>query len=357
MNRLERIRRQLPVYGLDALLITGETAEAYALDFRGEGVVLLSGGACHYYTDSRYLESAVKQCSDCCEIHCVGGGRTHVDLAAAEIRRQDLRRVGFQDECMTLRAFRRWREALGERVELVPAGEIVLSLRASKDAEELARMRRAQAITDQVFQEILNDLRPGVTEREIAARLTFYQMRLGAQRNSFDPVVVSGPNGSLPHGIPGGRALREGEFVTMDFGCVVDGYCSDMTRTVAIGRPTEEMERVYHTVLEAQRAGIAAARAGVRGCEVDAAARAVIEAAGCGPYFGHSFGHSLGLEIHESPNFSPSCRDTIPAGAVLSAEPGIYLPGRFGVRIEDVLYLTPDGCEDITDAPKELIVL
>ncbi len=357
MNRLDRIRGQLAAHGLDALLITGEYAEAYALDFRGEGVILLSGDCCHYYTDSRYLESASGQLSGCCEIHCVGGGKTHVDLATAEIRRQGLRRVGYQDEVMTLRAHRRWRGALGEETELVPAGDLVLSLRAAKDGEELARMRRAQAITDQTFQEILNDLRPGVTEREIAARITCCQMRLGARCNSFDPIVVSGPKGSLPHGIPGERTLRGGEFVTMDFGCMVEGYCSDMTRTVALGQPTEEMERVYQTVLEAQRAGIAAARAGLRGCDVDAAGRAVIEAAGYGPYFGHSFGHSLGLEIHESPNFSPSCEDIIPAGAVLSAEPGIYLPGRFGVRIEDVICLTEDGCEDITGAPKELIVL
>ena len=151
--------------------------------------------------------------------------------------------------------------------------------------------------------------------------------------------------------------IQAGMFVTMDFGCIWDGYCSDMTRTVAVGQPTEEMEKVYHTVLQAQKAGIAAARAGVTGSEIDAAARQVIAEAGYGEYFTHSFGHSLGLEIHEAPNASPSQQEAMPSGAVISAEPGIYLPGKFGVRIEDVLVLREGGCEDLTRSPKDLIVL
>ena len=161
----------------------------------------------------------------------------------------------------------------------------------------------------------------------------------------------------MPHAVPGETVLQRGMFVTMDFGCIYDGYCSDMTRTVALGQPSEEMERVYQTVLAAQRAGIDAARAGITGRELDAAARAVIQEAGFGAYFTHSFGHSLGLEIHESPNASPGEERTLPAGTVISAEPGIYLPGRFGVRIEDVLVLEENGCEDLTQSPKNLIVL
>ena len=161
----------------------------------------------------------------------------------------------------------------------------------------------------------------------------------------------------MPHAVPGETVIQKGMFVTMDFGCVYDGYCSDMTRTVAVGQPTQEMEQVYSVVLAAQKAGIAAARAGMPGRELDAAARKVIEEAGYGDYFTHSFGHSLGLEIHESPNASPGETRPLPAGTVISAEPGIYLPGRFGVRIEDVLVLEEGGCRDITQSPKNLIVL
>ena len=205
--------------------------------------------------------------------------------------------------------------------------------------------------------EILNELRPGVSEREIAARLIYWMLHFGAENVSFDPIVVSGANGSMPHGVPGDKLLCEGEFVTMDFGCKYRGYCSDMTRTVALGHVTDEMAKVYHTVLEAQTAGIAAARSGITGKEADAAARDVIEKAGYGEYFGHSFGHGVGVEIHESPNLSPLNETLLPSGAVVSAEPGIYLPGRFGVRIEDVLVLRDDGCEDITKAPKDLLIL
>ncbi|MPM45770.1 Aminopeptidase YpdF [bioreactor metagenome] len=182
-------------------------------------------------------------------------------------------------------------------------------------------------------------------------------LRFGAERLSFEPIVVSGPNGSLPHGVPGRRRVEKGDFITMDFGCVADGYCSDMTRTVGVGQVSEEMEGVYRVVLEAQLAGIAAARAGVPGKDIDAAARQVIERAGYGDYFGHGFGHSLGLEIHESPNANSAEEQPLPAGAVISAEPGIYLPGRFGVRIEDVIVLTEAGCDNLTRAPKELILL
>ena len=204
---------------------------------------------------------------------------------------------------------------------------------------------------------MLNDIRIGVTEKEIAARLTYLMLHYGAENMSFDPIVVSGANSSKPHGVPGEKTIKAGDFVTMDFGCIYDGYCSDMTRTVAVGHVTEEMETVYNTVLKAQLAGIAAAKAGVTGAAVDGAARRVIADAGYGPYFGHSFGHSVGVEIHENPNATPSNSKPLPAGAAISAEPGIYLPGKLGVRIEDVIVITEQGCQDITLAPKELLIL
>ena len=179
----------------------------------------------------------------------------------------------------------------------------------------------------------------------------------GAHGLSFDPIVVSGPNTSLPHGVAGERIIQEGDFITMDFGVLYYGYCSDMTRTVAVGYATEEMKKVYDTVLQAQLAGIAATKAGVPGKDIDVAARDVITAAGYGPYFGHGYGHSLGLEIHEGPNPNAGNPDPMPENAVASAEPGIYLPGKFGVRIEDVTIFKKDGCENITGSPKNLIIV
>lgn len=354
MDHIAKIAAQLPEYGLDAMLVTSAPGERYAVGFEGEGWVLVSREGAHYSTDGRYIEAARKQVTGA-EISLTERGRSHLDLAREEIRRRGLKRVGFESGRVSADALERWKGALP--CELAPAQGLLDGLRSAKDEEELDRMRQAQRITDEAFRELLNFIRPGLTERDVAARLVYELLRRGGRKVSFDPIVAAGANGSMPHAVPGETVIQPGMFVTMDFGCVYEGYCSDMTRTVAVGQPTEEMERVYHTVLEAQRAGIAAARAGVTGSEVDRAARQVIQQAGYGAFFSHSFGHSLGLEIHESPNASPSEQTVFPAGAVISAEPGIYLPGRFGVRIEDVLVLREGGCEDITQSPKNLIVL
>ena len=354
MNHIKQIAAKLDEYALDAMLVTGEPGERYAMDFHGEGLALISKSDCWYFTDSRYIEAAQKQISGA-HIACVGGGRSHRDLAGQVIREQGLERVGFESDHMSVDTLERYQQGLD--CALIAAPGLIPGLRGAKDEQELARMKRAQAITDKAFANILEVIRPGMTEREVAARLVYDMMCLGAQKASFDPIAAAGANGSMPHAVPGDTVLAKGMFLTLDFGCVYEGYCSDMTRTVAVGQPTEQMRRVYDTVLQAQMAGLAAARAGVRGCEVDKAARSVIEQAGYGAYFGHSLGHSLGLEIHESPNFSPSEQRVMPVGAVVSCEPGIYLPGRFGVRIEDVVVLTETGCENLTASPKELIIL
>ncbi len=354
MNHFKQIAAGLGRYGLDAMLLTSEAGEFYAAGFHGEGVVLIAPEESAYITDSRYIEKAREVVSGA-TVDMVERGRGYLVQINEFLARHGVRKLGFEDNDMSVRTHRLYAEQL--HAQLVPAGQMVLDLRGAKDAFEIDCMIRAQRIAERAFDEILPFIRPGVTEREIAAKLTYDMLRFGGEKNSFDPIVVSGPNGSLPHGVPGDRPIQTGEFVTMDFGCKWGGYCSDMTRTVAVGRPTEEMTQVYGLVLAAQRAGIAASRAGVRGRDIDAAARQVIEAGGYGPFFGHGYGHSLGLEIHEGPNANSRDETPMPVGAVVSAEPGVYLPGRFGVRIEDVVVMERDGCRDITLAPKELIIL
>lgn len=354
MNHIKQIADKLEEYGLDAMLVTSEPGERYAMGFHGEGLALISKRDCWYFTDSRYIEAANKEIAGA-HIHCVSRERSHRALAAQVIREQALEKVGFESDSMSVDGLERYQGELP--CVLVAAPGLLHALRAAKDREELERMRRSQVVTDRVFSNVLNFIRPGMTEREVAARIVYELMLQGAERPSFDPIVAAGANGSMPHAVPGDTVIRPGMFVTMDFGGVCHGYCSDMTRTIAVGQPTQEMRRVYDTVLEAQLAGLAAARAGVPGSQVDRAARAVIEQAGYGAYFGHALGHSLGIEIHESPNFSPGEQTVMPEGAVVSCEPGIYLPGQFGVRIEDVVILTETGCENITASPKELIIL
>lgn len=357
MNHFQKIADGLDGFGLDALLVTGEANRLYASGFHtsgGDGVALVTRSGAFYLTDSRYTEAARRQIVDA-EILEIAPGRGYSVLLQEILMAQKVRRLGYEDAYLSVREFEAYRAALD--CEWVAATELLWALRRVKSGEELKKMEAAQGIAERALGDILQEIRPGVTEKELAARLQYLMLHYGAADMSFDPIVVSGPNGSLPHGVPGERKIRGGEFVTMDFGCVYQGYCSDMTRTVAVGSVTEEMRRVYDTVLSAQLAGIAAAKGGVSGREVDAAARAVIEQAGYGAYFTHSFGHGVGVEIHESPNAAPRNDAAMPVGAVISAEPGIYLPGKLGVRIEDVVVLTKTGCRNLTHAPKELLVL
>ena len=354
MNHLKQIAAKLPEYGIDAMLVNSEPGEFYAVGFHGEGNVVVTAEKCFYFTDSRYIEAANNLITGA-EIAMTGHSRNYRAMVQEVIDQCHIETLGFEESYLSVADYELWDKGLTAR--LVPAQKLVNSLRAAKDAEEIALMRKAQEITDRAFDEICKFIQPGMTEQEIAARLQYDMLRFGAEKMSFDPIVVSGPNGSLPHGIPSSKQVRKGEFITMDFGCKYGGYCSDMTRTVALGEPTGEMKKVYQTVLEAQLAGIAVTRAGVPGKSIDAAARKVIADAGYGEYFGHGYGHSLGIEIHESPNANTREETLLPVGAVVSAEPGIYLPGKFGVRIEDVTILREDGCEILTKSPKELIIL
>ena len=346
MNHFEKIAAKLPEYGLDAMLVNSEPGEFYAAGFHGEGVALVTPGKTWYYTDSRYIEAA-EQLVKGAEVDLGLRGKSYAALVAELCAAHGVKKLGFEEQYMSVAAYNRWTDAV--KVEFVPASALLSGL--------LAAMKEAQRLTDAAFTEILNDIKPGAAECEIAAKLTYYMARMGAERNSFDPIVACGANGSKPHAIPSQKKIEKGHFVTMDFGCVVGGYCSDMTRTVAVGEPTDEMKLVYDTVLKAQLDSIAAVRAGVPGADIHAVAAKVIGDAGYGDYFGHGLGHSVGIEIHEDPGFAPRCDKPIPAGAVITVEPGIYLPGKFGVRIEDMVRLTENGCEDLTHSPKELIVL
>lgn len=353
MNHLEHIAAHLD--GLDAMLLTSEANCYYATGFMGEGIALVTRRGSWYFTDSRYTEAADKAIGNAAVIREVSREKPFSALINEALAEAGAEKAGFEEQRMTVAEHAVYSEKL--HCTLTPASSLMTELRGSKDEEELSCMTAAQRIAEGALEQILKEIRPGMTEKEIAARLNYLMVSAGAEKTSFDTIVASGPNGSMPHAVPGMRKVREGDFITMDFGCVYKGYCSDMTRTVALGRPSDEMRNVYDIVLQAQLAGIAAAKAGVTGAAIDGAARKVIQDAGYGACFGHSFGHSLGIDIHEAPNAAPGNDKPMPDGAVVSAEPGIYLPGKFGVRIEDVMILRPDGAQVITKAPKALLVL
>lgn len=353
MNHLEHIAAHLD--GLDTMLLTSEANCYYATGFMGEGIALVTRRGSWYFTDSRYTEAADKAIGDAAVIREVSREKPFSVLINEALAEAGAEKAGFEEQRMTVAEHAVYSEKL--HCTLTPASALMTELRGSKDEEELSCMTAAQRIAEGALEQILKEIRPGMTEKEIAARLNYLMVSAGAEKTSFDTIVASGPNGSMPHAVPGMRKVQEGDFITMDFGCVYKGYCSDMTRTVALGRPSDEMRNVYDIVLQAQLAGIAAAKAGITGAAIDGAARKVIQDAGYGAYFGHSFGHSLGIDIHEAPNAAPGNDKPMPDGAVVSAEPGIYLPGKFGVRIEDVMILRPDGAQVVTKAPKALLVL
>ena len=356
MNSIERIQEILKERDLDGLLLTDEKNQRYAAGFAfTDGAVLVGREKAWLVTDSRYIEAAEKAAAAGVTVWLYDRERPLMERLKEAVREAGMERLAAEDGKLSHRDYLGYEKALG--MELLPAGELMTQLRAAKTEEEIDAMRAAQAIAEQALEDVLGLIRPGMTEKQVMAELVYRTLRHGSEGNSFDPIVVSGPNTSLPHGVPGDRVIRRGDFVTMDFGCLKEGYCSDMTRTVAVGEASDEMRNVYDIVLKAQLAGIAVARAGIPGKEIDAAARKIITEAGYGPYFGHGFGHSLGLDIHEAPNANLRGKEPMPVGAVCSAEPGIYLPGRFGVRIEDVMILREGGCDVITKAPKELIIL
>ena len=354
MNHLSRIREKL--VNFEALLITDEKNQRYACGFPfTDGYVLVSREKAWILTDSRYTEAASHAVDQEISILQFDNAHPKEPMLKRLLDEEKLTKVAAEDRRLSHAAFLKLETAM-ERT-LLPAGDMLSVLRASKDPEELRFMREAQAISEKALEETLQVIHPGMSEKDVAAELVYRMLRHGGDGNAFDPIVVTGKNTSLPHGVPGDTILQKGDFLTMDFGSLKGGYCSDMTRTVALCSATEEMQNIYSLVLEAQLAGIRAAKSGIPGQEIDAAARKVIQDAGFGAYFGHGFGHSLGLDIHEEPHLNPREKRLMPEGAVVSAEPGIYLPGRFGVRIEDVMILRPEGSEVITKAPKDRLLI
>jgi len=354
MTNLEKFRSLLGEK-VDGLLLTSRYARYYGAEFDiAEGVAIVTAKGCRYFTDSRYIESAQNGIRGF-EVLEQNRENTYVSLLNRAIADFGVRKLGFEEDALTVAEHTHYAASLG--AQLVPYTKAINSFRGTKEPWELELMKKAQAITDKAFAEVLPRIKAGMTEQELQAELIYCLYKNGADGPSFSPIVVSGPNTSLPHGVAGERVIQEGDFITMDFGALYKGYCADMTRTVALGYVTEEMEKVYNTVLEAQAAGLAVSRAGVPGKDIDGAARKVITDAGYGPYFGHGYGHSLGLQIHEAPNPNWANSEPMPLGAVCSAEPGIYLPGKFGVRIEDVVIFGEDGVENITRSPKNLIIL
>lgn len=352
MKNLEKYRSIL-TDEVQGLFLTSRYSRMYAAEFDiAEGYAIVSKNGARYFTDSRYIESAQNNIQG---FEVLDFKRSLLDELNSTIAEFGITTMGFEDAYLTVAELNQFAERL--QCKLVPMQKEINAFRASKEPWELERMKKAQEITDRAFNEVCTRIREGMTEKELAAELIYCLYKNGGEGLSFDPIVVSGPNTSMPHGVPGDRRLQKGDFITMDFGVLYQGYCSDMTRTVALGYATEEMKKVYQTVLDAQLAGIAISKAGVSGKAVDAAARDLITQAGYGEYFGHSYGHSLGLEIHENPNCNLRNEEPMPLHAVVSAEPGIYLPGKFGVRIEDVVIFEENGCTDITHSPKDLLIL
>ena len=340
---------------VNGLLLTSRYSRHYCAQYDiAEGVAIVTKAGCRYFTDSRYIEDAKNNLKGF-EVIEMNRQNPYNQLLNTAIADFGVTTLGYEENYLTVVELRHFEDGLN--AALIPYNEKIHSFRGAKEEWELDLMRQAQSITDKAFAEIITRLKAGMTEKELQAELIYCLYKNGADGLAFSPIVVSGPNTSLPHGVATERVIREGDFVTMDFGAQYRGYCSDMTRTVAVGYATEEMQKVYDTVLKAQLAGIAATKAGVTGGVVDGAARAVIEEAGYGKYFGHGYGHSVGLEIHEAPNCGYASEAIMVENAVASAEPGIYLPGKFGVRIEDVLIYKPDGYENITASPKNLIII
>lgn len=356
-NRRKYLAEQLKKRHKDLVLITTPSNLYYYTGFTGgEAFFVMTDSAEEGYviTDSRYYEQVEKECPTLTLVKLE-------KLGYSETFRELIEKLGVSgkvaiEDTMELAQYLKLCDVCKE-CSFEIAGKWINEGRQIKDDNELSKIAKAEAIGDAAFSYILDYLKPGVSEREIALELEFFMKKQGASALSFDTIVASGENSSMPHAKVTDRKLQSGDFVTMDFGCVYQGYCSDMTRTVAIGNPSDEMKKVYQIVFEANRRAMEQIAEGIACNIIDAYARDYIKKQGYGEYFGHGLGHGVGLDIHEEPRFSPKCDVITKENMVITVEPGIYLPGRFGVRIEDLVVVKKDGYENLTNSKKELIVL
>jgi Xaa-Pro aminopeptidase len=353
-DRAQRLVKLLGDEDVDVLLVSSLVNVRYMTGFTGSsGLALVGPQTRAFVTDFRYVEQAKDEVDSSYDHR--RAQQELLDEVADALPQQELR-LGFDDANLTVRQHAKLREDLPERVELVKAGGLVERLRAVKDAEEIERIRIATGVADAALSKLLEQGLVGRTERDLATALEQAMVAQGASRPSFDSIVAAGPHGALPHATPRDVEVAPGQLVVIDWGAEVDGYCSDCTRTVATGEPGADAREIYELVLEAELAGVEAVRAGAGGREVDAVAREVIEAGGHGEHFGHGLGHGVGSEVHEAPRLSKRSEDELRSGNVVTVEPGVYLPGRLGVRIEDLVVVGEDGCEILTSLDKRLLV-
>lgn len=353
---MTKIQSLLDKYQADAIMITDPYNMRHISGFRGgEGILYISRTQQILVTDSRYTEQAQKESTFTVIEENAGHRREQILLECMQREQKESGfAMGYEDESLLCAQFDRLRSSLpAER--WIPLGGSVNELRWVKSEEELEYIAQAEAIGDQAFLAVLKKIKPGMTELQLAAELEYEMKKAGAEGTSFSTIIASGLNSSMPHAIPGNKALEEGDFITMDFGCLVNGYCSDMTRTVVLGKASEKQKEIYQVVLKAQLAALDAIREGVTGKSVDKVARDIIAEAGYADCFGHGLGHSVGLFIHENPRLSPSDDTLLVAGMTETVEPGIYVPGFGGVRIEDTVVVTKDGHRNLASSPKELI--
>lgn len=340
--------------GIDALLVTDPFNMRYISGFRGEGILYISGKQQVLITDSRYTEAAMKE-SDFVVTEEKRDNK-RMDILKSCIQQDGTEVLGYEDCSMLCSEYAKFSKELPVK-QWIPMEQSVNDLRQIKTPEELEYLRKAESIGDAAFAAILDFLKPGITELEVAAQLEYEMKRNGAEGFSFDAIIASGVHSSMPHAMPDEKKLEYGDFITMDFGCLYKGYCSDMTRTVVLGKANDKQKEIYDVVLRAQEAALEIIRAGLKGCEVDKVSRDIITESGFGDCFGHGLGHSVGLFIHEEPRLSPADQTVLRANMIETIEPGIYVPGFGGVRIEDMVIVTENGCDNLTHSPKHLIEL
>lgn len=357
MTAYERLTETLRPGTLTAAVVVDPANMFYLTEgYTGEGLVFLSANRRAVVTDFRYTEQAERQAPDF-EVIMTDRNRTADAAVAALVQEEGITCVRTETNYLSVDRYEKLRAALGEEVSCVSLELAPQKLRQVKTPAEVMAIRKACRITADAFRAILPKIREGITEKELQIELDFTMLKLGADTQSFSTIIASGENGSLPHAIPGSRPIRKGDMITMDFGARVGNYCADMTRTVALGQPSEEMRRIYETVLRAQTMCEDALMAGKKCSDIDKLARDYIDARGYAGRFGHGLGHSVGIDIHEEPRLSQTCHDILQAGVVITVEPGVYVPGLGGVRIEDTCLVKEHGCEALTEADKQLIIL